>query len=75
MLTIADTVAAVTEDAACPGQLTDSGALSFTDADQTDLVTISSAYNGDAVWSGGSLIPAQLAAVSRVQRRQQQLGL
>ena len=65
VLTIADTVAAVTEDVGVvPGQLADSGALSFTDADQTDLVTISSAYNGDAVWSGGSLSPAQLAAVS-----------
>ena len=31
--------------------------MSFTDVDQTDLVTISSAYNGDAVWTGGTTEP------------------
>ena len=64
VLTIGDTVAAVTEDiGVVAGQVSDSGALSFTDADQTDTVTISSAYNGDAAWTGGSLSAGQLATI------------
>ncbi len=54
VLTIADTSASVTEDVGLgAGQLNDSGALSFTDVDANDVVTISSAYNTDAVWTGG----------------------
>ena len=32
-----------------------SGDLTVTDADRTDVVTVSFGYNGDAAWSGGSI--------------------
>ena len=35
--------------------LTDSGALSFTDLDINDVVTVSKTYNSDIAWSGGTL--------------------
>ncbi|MDP2401622.1 MAG: Ig-like domain-containing protein, partial [Actinomycetota bacterium] len=35
--------------------LTDSGTLSFADDDATDIVTVSSNYNNDINWSGGTL--------------------
>ena len=44
--------------------MTDSGTLSFTDVDVGDAHTITSAYNGDAVWSGGTLSPAQVTAIT-----------
>ncbi|MEK6259708.1 MAG: VCBS domain-containing protein [Planctomycetota bacterium] len=60
-----DASGAVTEDVAVvAGNLTDSGTLSFTDADTSDTHTVSSVYNNDAVWSGGSLTAAQVAAIS-----------
>ncbi len=65
VLTIADTSANVTEDVGVvAGQLNDSGALSFTEVDANDLVTISSAYDNNAVWTGGSLSPAQVSAIT-----------
>jgi VCBS repeat-containing protein len=65
VLTI-DTSGAVTEDVAvnAGGNLTDSGTLSFVDVDATDTVTVSAAYNDDAVWSAGVLTLAQIAAIS-----------
>jgi VCBS repeat-containing protein len=65
VLSIPDTSANVTEDVGVvAGQLNDSGALSFSDADANDLVTISASYNTDAVWSGGSLNAGQIAAIT-----------
>ncbi|GEM_PF-821924 len=58
-----DTAGAVTEDASTPN-LTDSGTLSFTDVDTTDTHTVSSSYNEDAVWIGGTLSAAQIAALT-----------
>jgi VCBS repeat-containing protein len=61
-----DTSGAVTEHTAVDGSgmLTDSGALSVVDVDTTDMMTISSVYNDDATWTGGSLSLAQTAALS-----------
>lgn len=59
----ADTSGGVTEDVPDP-TLTDSGVLSFTDADLTDVVTVTSLYNADAVWSGGALTADQITAVT-----------
>jgi VCBS repeat-containing protein len=60
-----DTSGGVAEDVGVEGgQLSDSGSLSFSDADLNDQVTITSAYNGDAAWSGGALTEAQVAALS-----------
>ena len=53
----------VTEDDSNP-TLTTSGALSFTDVDTNDTHTVGSAYNGNAVWSGGTLNAGQIAAVT-----------
>ncbi len=44
--------------------LTDSGELSFTDVDLIDTHTMSASYNNDAVWSGGTLTPTQIAALT-----------
>jgi VCBS repeat-containing protein len=60
-----DTSGSVQEDVAVSGgNLTDSGTLSFTDVDVTDTHTVSQVYNGDAVWSGGSLSAAQVTAIT-----------
>jgi len=40
--------------------LSDSGTVSFDDIDANDVVDISAAYNGDIVWSGGSLTAGRL---------------
>ena len=53
----------VTEDAN-GATLTDTGTLSFTDVDVNDLHSVSTSYNGDASWSGGSLTAAEVAAVT-----------
>src|SRR6185295_9829805 len=53
-LTIADAVGAMTEGNGT-ATLTDSGALSFTDLDTNDVVTVSQSSNNDIAWSGGSL--------------------
>ena len=58
-----DQTGGVTEDAANP-TLTDSGTLSFTDVDVTDTHTVTKSYNGDASWSGGTLTPAQVTALT-----------
>ena len=58
-----DTSGGVTEDASSPN-LTDSGTLSFADVDVGDSHAISTSYNNDAVWSGGALTPAQIAAIA-----------
>ncbi|MBQ0841221.1 MAG: VCBS domain-containing protein, partial [Gammaproteobacteria bacterium] len=58
-----DTAGAVTEDASTPN-LTDSGTLSFTDVDSTDTHTVSSSYNNNAVWTGGTLTAAQITALT-----------
>ena len=58
-----ETTGGVTEDDTTPN-LTDSGTLSFTDVDVGDAHTVTSAYNGDAVWSGGSLTAAQVTAIT-----------
>ena len=58
-----DASGVVTEDAADP-TLTDSGTLSFTDADANDTHTVGATYNGDALWTGGPLTPAQIAALT-----------
>ena len=58
-----ETTGATTEDDATPN-LTDSGTLSFTDVDTTDTHTVTPAYNDDAIWSGGTLTPAQITALT-----------
>ena len=58
-----DATGGATEDASNP-TLTDSGTLSFTDADVGDTHTVSVAYNNDAAWTGGSLTSAQIAAIT-----------
>ncbi|TNI61665.1 hypothetical protein CF121_09745, partial [Aeromonas media] len=58
-----DTDGAVTEDAATP-DLTDSGVLSFSDVDTSNLHNVSVSDNADAVWSGGALSPAQISALT-----------
>jgi VCBS repeat-containing protein len=58
-----DAAGGVTEDASSPN-LTDTGTLSFTDADTTDTHLVSKSYNGDAVWSGGSLSAGQIATLT-----------
>jgi VCBS repeat-containing protein len=40
------------------------GTLSFTEVDAKDLVTITTAYNTDAVWSAGTLTAAQITAIT-----------
>ncbi|WP_029526632.1 beta strand repeat-containing protein, partial [Pseudomonas chlororaphis] len=53
-LTIADTTGAMSEGNAA-ATLSDSGALSFADLDNIDVVTVSHTVNGDIAWSGGTL--------------------
>ncbi|AZC94221.1 T1SS secreted agglutinin RTX [Pseudomonas chlororaphis subsp. piscium] len=53
-LTIADTAGAMSEGNAA-ATLSDSGALSFTDLDNIDVVTVSHTANGNIAWSGGTL--------------------
>ena len=58
----ASTASAFTEAADASAQdLSQSGTVSFDDVDSNDVIDISSAYNGDASWTGGDL-PAGLAA-------------
>ncbi|CAH0993408.1 hypothetical protein SIN8267_03557 [Sinobacterium norvegicum] len=62
-LTIDDT-GAVTEDDS-QSVLSDSGTLSFTDVDSNDVGhSISHSFNTDTVWSGGTLTPAQITALT-----------
>ena len=61
-LTITDAAGALTEGDGAAA-LADSGALSFTDLDTTDVVTVSQTSNGDIAWSGGSLVPALASAL------------
>ncbi|MGE7956803.1 VCBS domain-containing protein, partial [Pseudomonas sp. NPDC089530] len=53
-LTIADTSGAMNEGNGT-ATLSDSGALSFADPDNIDVVTVSQTANGDIAWSGGTL--------------------
>ncbi|UVM51926.1 VCBS domain-containing protein [Pseudomonas sp. B21-015] len=53
-LTIADSTGAMNEGNGT-ATLSDSGALSFTDLDSTDTVTVSQTANNDIAWSGGTL--------------------
>ncbi|UQS91946.1 VCBS domain-containing protein [Pseudomonas chlororaphis subsp. piscium] len=53
-LTIADTTGAMSEGNAA-ATLSDSGALSFADLDNIDVVTVSHTANGNIAWSGGTL--------------------
>ncbi|WP_158703146.1 VCBS domain-containing protein [Pseudomonas chlororaphis] len=53
-LTIADTTGAMNEGNAT-ATLSDSGALSFADLDNIDVVTVSHTANGNIAWSGGTL--------------------
>ncbi|MCL1065188.1 VCBS domain-containing protein, partial [Shewanella benthica] len=55
-----DMTGGVTEDATDPN-LTDSGALSFTDVDVNNTHSVSEVYNGDISWSGGTLTNALTA--------------
>ncbi|MCL1050179.1 retention module-containing protein [Shewanella abyssi] len=51
-----DTSGGVTEDQDVVNQLiSDTGALSFTDVDIGDTASVSSLYNSDITWSGGTL--------------------
>ncbi|QQX79799.1 retention module-containing protein [Shewanella sp. KX20019] len=51
-----DTSGGVTEDQDVVNQLiSDTGALSFTDVDTGDTASVSSLYNSDITWSGGTL--------------------
>ncbi|QSX36939.1 retention module-containing protein [Shewanella sedimentimangrovi] len=60
----AETSGSVTEDQnVSAGMLVDSGALSFTDVDLGDEHQMSSIYNGDISWSGGSLTQDQINAL------------
>ncbi|WP_185826949.1 retention module-containing protein, partial [Shewanella canadensis] len=58
-----DSSGSVTEDAS-DTVLTNSGVLSFSDVDISNTHIISFIYNGDISWSGGTLTPAQEAALS-----------
>ena len=58
-----DTSGGVTEDGADP-TLSNTGTLSFTDVDVNDGHTVSAAYNGDALWTGGSLTAGQVTAIT-----------
>ncbi|MBE7215412.1 type I secretion protein, partial [Shewanella benthica] len=55
-----DMTGGVTEDATDPN-LTDSGALSFTDVDLNNTHSVSEVYNGDISWSDGTLSNALTA--------------
>ncbi|WP_394201700.1 retention module-containing protein, partial [Shewanella waksmanii] len=56
-----DMVGGVTEDATDPN-LTDSGALSFTDVDVNNTHSVTESYNSDISWSGGDLTSVLSAA-------------
>ncbi|PQP00035.1 hypothetical protein C5612_24090 [Pseudomonas frederiksbergensis] len=53
-LTIADVTGAMSEGNGA-ATLSDSGALSFADVDNIDVVTVSHTANGNIAWSGGTL--------------------
>jgi VCBS repeat-containing protein len=53
-LTIADTTGTMSEGNGT-ATLSDSGALSFADVDNIDVVTVSHTANGNIAWSGGTL--------------------
>ncbi|HUU73117.1 MAG TPA: VCBS domain-containing protein, partial [Burkholderiales bacterium] len=53
-----------TESATGTQNLSDTGTVSFTDVDDTDVIDISAAYNGDIVWSGGTLTAGQVAQLT-----------
>ncbi|MGL4490044.1 MAG: VCBS domain-containing protein [Rhizobiaceae bacterium] len=63
---MADTAGAITEHLSVSGSgmVTDTGALSVVDPDVSDTISVTSVYNGDVVWSGGSLSLSQIAALS-----------
>ncbi|WP_218192563.1 VCBS domain-containing protein, partial [Pseudomonas sp. Irchel s3h17] len=61
-LTIGDTAGAMSEGNAT-ATLSDSGALSFSDLDSNDVVTVSQTFNHDLTWNGGTLDAAQAAAL------------
>ena len=63
-LTVDTSGGVLEDDADKTGQLTDSGELSFTDADSTDTHGVSFSYNNDASWSDGTLNAGQIAAIS-----------
>ena len=56
-----DATGGVIEDASTP-DLSVTGALSIADVDVGDSHVVTSAYNGDAVWSGGGSLPAGVEA-------------
>jgi len=62
VLTVADTAGQLTEGDG-NAHLTASGALSVSDADPTDTVTVSQSYDHNIVWSGGTLDPTLAAAL------------
>ena len=60
-----DTAGGVSEDVGVAlGLVSDTGTLSFTDVDTNDTHSVSSLYNADAAWTGGSLSAAQIAAIT-----------
>ncbi|TPG85742.1 type I secretion protein, partial [Pseudomonas caspiana] len=61
-LTIADTAGAINEGNGTV-TLSDSGALSFSDLDSNDTVTVSQTSNGDIAWSGGTLNAGVVSAL------------
>ncbi len=61
-LTITDTNGAMNEDNGTV-TLSDSGALSFSDLDSNDTVTVSQTSNGDIAWSGGTLNAGMASAL------------
>ena len=63
----AEASGSVTEDVnvgAVSGNLTASGALSFTDADVNDTHTIAYLFNNNATWTAGALTAAQIASIT-----------
>ena len=62
VLTINDAAGTLTEGNAA-ATLTDSGALSFTDLDATDVVTVSKTYNNDIATTGNPLNAALATAL------------
>ena len=64
---VAYTVApSITENASGGLDETVTGSVAFTDANPGDIHTFSATYSNDAVYSGGTMTPAQLAAISTV---------
>ncbi|WP_223432466.1 beta strand repeat-containing protein [Pseudomonas sp. GL-B-26] len=61
-LTITDTNGAMNEGNGTV-TLSDSGALSFSDLDSNDTVTVSQTSNGDIAWSGGTLNAGMASAL------------